>query len=162
MRHYGHQQHLYTLNDTFMLDFSLRKQFFTVITEKGRETLIFFALFAESRPMAIRPYTGAYTIHHLWIDDSNESLGAALARFEPSTLPDHKGTRTIVLRFLKILVITPVKCVIPHLDSYIRQPKEGELHWRFRRAMRPSAWIPWGLNIDKPNSTVGIKNTRAL
>ena len=51
-----------------------------------------------------------------------------MVRFERLTLPDHKGTRNVVLRFLKIL--TPVKCVIPLYDGNIVPPKEGELHRR--------------------------------
>ena len=85
--------------------------------------------------------------HHLSIDDSNKFVGSALARFERSTLPDHEGTRTVVLRFLKI--ITPVKCVIPLYDGYIVPPKEGELHrrsWKARKKLNPRAW---SADIDK-------------
>ena len=64
---------------------------------------------------------------------SNEFVGSALARFERSTLPGHEpqGTRTVVLRFLKI--ITPVKYVTPDYDGYIGEPKEGELYRRARK-----------------------------
>jgi hypothetical protein len=81
----------------------------------------------------------------------NEFVGSALVRFERSTLPDHKGTRTLVLRFLKI--ITPVKCVIPLYDTKIAQPEEGELH---RRSLSYSSWKAvkskqgvWSINIDQ-------------
>jgi hypothetical protein len=96
------------------------------------------------------PYTGAYTNHHLPIDDSNKSVGSALVRFERSTLPDHKDTRTVVLRFLKI--ITSVKCVIPLYDGNIRPPKEGELYERFGRLGRTINKLNppvWNANIDK-------------
>jgi hypothetical protein len=66
-----------------------------------------------------------------------------LARFERSALPDHKGARTVVLRFLKI--ITPVKCVIPLYDRYEGLPKEGELLERFSRS---GQLLPWNVNID--------------
>ena len=85
--------------------------------------------------------------YHLSTDDSNKFVGSALARFERSTLPDHEGTRTVVLRFLKI--ITPVKCVIPLYDGYIVSPKEGELHrrsWKARKNLNPRAW---SADIDK-------------
>ena len=39
-----------------------------------------------------------------------------MARFKRSTLPEHKGTRTVVLRFLKI--IAPLTCVIPNYDEH--------------------------------------------
>jgi hypothetical protein len=70
-----------------------------------------------------------------------------LVRFERSTLLNHKGTRTVVLRFLKI--ITPVKCVIPHYDGYIMLPEEGKLHRRYRKAIDKSNPPVWSLNIDE-------------
>jgi hypothetical protein len=75
-----------------------------------------------------------------------------LARFERSTLPDHNGTRTVVLRFLKIL--TPVKCVIPLYDGNIVQPMEGELHRRSRKAIHKSNPPAWSVNIDERNSVM--------
>ena len=66
-----------------------------------------------------------------------------MARFERSTLPEHVGTRTIVLRFLKI--ITPVKCVMPLDDGYLCYPKEGEL---LRKVLKDNQQV-WSLNIDK-------------
>jgi hypothetical protein len=83
------------------------------------------------------------------IDYSHESIGSALARFERSTFLDHAGTRTVVLRFLKI--ITPVKCVIPSYDDHLCFPKEGELYQRRRIALK--VYKPWSVNIDKSNAT---------
>ena len=48
-----------------------------------------------------------------------------------------------MLRFLKI--ITPVKCVIPLYDDYIRCPKEGELYQRVSMKSQVQAW---SVNID--------------
>ena len=47
-------------------------------------------------------------------------------RLDPDSLTSRKGTRTVVLRFLKI--ITSAKCVIPlyDYDGNIMQPEEGE------------------------------------
>jgi hypothetical protein len=81
------------------------------------------------------------TSRYFYIDHSHEFLGSALARFERSTLPDHKGTRTVVLRFLKI--ITPVKCVLPLYDGYICCPEEGELYRKYTES------AVWSVNIDK-------------
>jgi hypothetical protein len=102
----------------------------------------------------ILPYTGESPSPSL---DSprlivlNEFVGSALVRFERSTLPDHIGTRTVVLRFLKI--ITPVKCVIPLHDGKIAQPEEGEL---YRRSLSRGKVVEsnlkhvvWSVNIDK-------------
>ena len=70
-----------------------------------------------------------------------------MARFERSTLPEHKGTRTVVLRFLKI--ITPVKCMIPHYDGNIVKPEEGELYRRYPRYTmhNPNPRV-WNVDID--------------
>ena len=71
-----------------------------------------------------------------------------MARFERSTLPEHKDTRTVVIRFLKI--ITPLTCVIPNYDEHTGIPRpveEGGLHQRaFRFANRV-----WNINIDIPH-----------
>jgi len=61
----------------------------------------------------------------------------------------HNGTRTVVLRILKM--ITPVKCLIPRYDNYICRPKEGELYQlsepyvRIRSKQNHNAW---SVNID--------------
>ena len=75
-----------------------------------------------------------------------------MARFERSTLPDHKGTRTVVLRFLKI--ITPVQCVMPFYDRYIAWPKEGELYQRVPYPSTKSNQQVWSANIDKPKGLI--------
>ena len=79
-----------------------------------------------------------------YFDYSHEFVGSALARFERSTLPEHKDTRTVVLRFLKI--ITPVKCITPRYDDYICRPKEGELYRKFGHKARKKVW---SVNIDE-------------
>ena len=57
-----------------------------------------------------------------------------------------------MLRFLKI--ITPVKCVIPLCERYIRQPKEGELHQRTHKGAAVKLNQPaWAVNIDNPKGT---------
>jgi len=133
-------QHLYTLNDTFILDFEIDKPSFTVITEKGMGKVQFMAPSSEYTRKRRAPYTGS-----------------ALARFERSTHPDHKGTRTVVLRCLKI--IRPVKCVIPIYDGYVLSPKEGELHRRCKRGYDISnpPFPVWSVNIDKSVMLRGLR-----
>jgi hypothetical protein len=107
----------------------------------------------ESRARQL-PFTGespSPSLHSPRLMILNEFVGSALVRFERSTFPDHIGTRTVVLRFLKM--ITPVKCVIPFYDGRITQPEEGEL---FRRSLSPnrrkdavSKHVVWSVNIDK-------------
>ena len=55
-------QPLYTLDDTFIIDSSIRTKAFTIITEQGVEMLPFDDLFYDSRFKGL-PYTGAYTNH---------------------------------------------------------------------------------------------------
>ena len=57
---------LYTINDTFIIDFSSIASSFFVITEQGVERLQFRSHFLDGREMVNgTPYTGAYTSHHL-------------------------------------------------------------------------------------------------
>jgi hypothetical protein len=86
-----------------------------------------------------------------YIDYSHEFLGSALARLERSTLPDCIGTRTVVLRFLKI--VTPVQCVISHYDGHISCPKEGELYQKIRHITRQKVW---SVNIDESKGPSSI------
>ena len=70
-----------------------------------------------------------------------------MARFERSTLLEHEGTRTVVLRFLEI--ITPVKCVIPLYDGYLSFPEEGELFQKsYRKKIKDNINV-WSIDIDK-------------
>jgi hypothetical protein len=67
-RHYNQCQLLYTLSDTFIVDFSCSDQFLFVITEKGMESIQFTTPFFERRGgLRTLPYTGAFTNHHLSI-----------------------------------------------------------------------------------------------
>ena len=62
---YRRRQLLYTLNDTFIVDFSNINRCFWVVTEHGTGVLRFLGPFAETRPTLCAPYTGAYTNVHL-------------------------------------------------------------------------------------------------
>ena len=153
-----HNRPLHTLNDTFVVDFSRHLRTLSIVTEQGMEKLQSFLLFTESRSKHT-PYTGEF-LNTPRSMTSNEFVGSALARFERSTLPDHEGTRTVVLRFLKI--ITPVKCVTPNYDGYIGEPKEGELYRRARKRKFNQPPV-WSLNIDKPaRLSLSFRKNRSL
>ena len=66
-RQYHRGRELYSINDTFIVDFSKRDLKFTVITEQDVETLLLTKQFHDNRiEMGGRnPYTGRYTNHHL-------------------------------------------------------------------------------------------------
>ena len=59
-------QLLYTLNDPFIVNFSMRDVCLSIISEQRMETLVFGRPFADKNENTRRkPYTGAYTNHHL-------------------------------------------------------------------------------------------------
>jgi hypothetical protein len=58
---------LYTLNDTFTLDFSSNMSKLSAITEQGVGRSALCNLFVDYRKLQSKPYTGAYTNHHLSI-----------------------------------------------------------------------------------------------
>jgi hypothetical protein len=65
---YRLSQVLYTLNDSFIVDFNSAKTIFFLITEQGLERLPLKGIFTDWRVIFLRnPYTGAYTSHHLSI-----------------------------------------------------------------------------------------------
>jgi hypothetical protein len=65
---YRTSQILYTLNDTFIIDFSRQEFNLFAITEQGAKDIAFDKTFHDVRGIYNRsPYTGAYTDHHLSI-----------------------------------------------------------------------------------------------
>ena len=58
---------LFTINDTFIVDFSVQMRNFCVVTEKGFKSLPLRREFSEARRTETAPYTGAYTNDHLSI-----------------------------------------------------------------------------------------------
>ena len=57
-------QLLYTLNDTFIVDFGCRERYLPILTEQGLETIQLLGAFAQGHPTRSMPYTGAYANHH--------------------------------------------------------------------------------------------------
>ena len=64
---YHRGQQLYTINDTFIVDFNIEDLRITVITEQGVEMLLFPRPFHDNRSHICRkaPYRGSYTNHYL-------------------------------------------------------------------------------------------------
>ncbi|TFK52205.1 hypothetical protein OE88DRAFT_1627945 [Heliocybe sulcata] len=71
--------------------------------------------------------------------------GQALVQFERSTLPEHKGTRTVVLRIVKVIALT--KPEASEDVSERPEPQEGGLVMT-RTVGRQ--WTPWSLDVDQP------------
>ncbi|TFK52202.1 hypothetical protein OE88DRAFT_1643951 [Heliocybe sulcata] len=71
--------------------------------------------------------------------------GRAVVQFERSTLPEHKGTRTVVLRIVEIFELTKKEGID---DAYKPlEPKEGSLLMT-RTAQR--SWVRWSVDVDQP------------
>ncbi|KAJ7119655.1 hypothetical protein C8R44DRAFT_788626 [Mycena epipterygia] len=106
----------------------------------------FADLRAQFRPLK-RPYTGS-----------------ALAQFELSTLPEHAGTETVVMRITKML--KPPTCVLPDYDGHLPPPAEGELVRRPMGAARSARVQPWYCDVNGPSDSAAalrilVKNGRA-
>ncbi|KAF8074030.1 hypothetical protein FPV67DRAFT_782767 [Lyophyllum atratum] len=74
--------------------------------------------------------------------------GRILVRFERSTLPQHAGTRSVVLRVLDI--IEPIRVAHPGYDMYLPIPKKGCLVETHSSGLHPGAPRPWSINLDRP------------
>ena len=64
---YRQSRYLYTLNDTFMIDFTFSGQTLTILTEQGVVKMGFLGSFADKDSEdghRTKPYTGTYTNHH--------------------------------------------------------------------------------------------------
>ena len=109
---YG-RSYLFTLDDTFIIDFSSRKSAF-VISEQGMKKLPFAKVFFRCLYYVQRWLHLSILRYWLfsWICRKCLSIW---------TLP---GTRIVVLR-----MITPVRSVIPRYDDYVFYSKEGKLRW---------------------------------
>ncbi|KAF7361453.1 hypothetical protein MSAN_01178400 [Mycena sanguinolenta] len=98
-------------------------------------------MFAEHRVQ----YTREHRSHSIW-----PYTGSALAQFELSTLPEHAGSDTVVMRIVKILA-RPT-CVVPGYDGSIPTPVEGELvHHTTNRAPIPRLQ-PWSRKLTPDSS----------
>jgi hypothetical protein len=67
-------------------------------------------------------------------------LGPALARFEPSTSPEHAGRRVVHLRIVKL--VRPVTSRIMGYSGGFPKPEEGQL------LVRDGALTPWAYDLD--------------
>ncbi|KAG6828628.1 hypothetical protein H0H92_007220 [Tricholoma furcatifolium] len=75
--------------------------------------------------------------------------GTLLVRFERSTLVEHEGSNTLVLRVLRIL--RPIELVIPELEDTIIVPSEGSLLSNFlygRRREVARRIMAWNLDSN--------------
>ena len=60
-------QSLYTLNDTFIVDFSHSEHKLNIISEQGMELIRFTNAFQDRRMTKMSPYTGAYVTLARWM-----------------------------------------------------------------------------------------------
>ncbi|KZT28309.1 hypothetical protein NEOLEDRAFT_1129697 [Neolentinus lepideus HHB14362 ss-1] len=79
----------------------------------------------------------------------NQYTGSALLQFERSTLAEHKGTRTVVMRMVKILDMEKSENLVDIGSMSV--PEEGSL--MMKRGTH-GAWSTWSVNVDKPRSRI--------
>ncbi|KIM71680.1 hypothetical protein PILCRDRAFT_820866 [Piloderma croceum F 1598] len=120
---------IHSFGQLFHVDFDLNCFYFFLLTMNQLRRQRYYGLFTEyeDHPI-IRPY-----------------LGSALCCFERSILPQHNGTRTVVIRIVKM--ISPPICVYPDYNGCIPLPVEGELvHYHYKRwGLQPKSY-----NVDSP------------
>ena len=90
----------------------------------------------------------------------DHSPGTLRLQFERSNLPQHAGTRTVVIRVLS--EVHPVECVHPDYDGWVRKPQVGEL------VLTPGMHgpAPLSINLDPsylvPSRETGLINLLRL
>jgi len=119
---------IHSLGHLFHFEFTKTGMIFLVLTKKNLHRIRLPGFFA-------------HPVNHRGFKSSVLYSGSALCCFEQSTLPKHRGTRTVVLRIVKI--ISPAICKIPNYDGYIPSPIEGEL------VPHRTGPRTWSLNVDK-------------
>ncbi|OBZ75001.1 hypothetical protein A0H81_05069 [Grifola frondosa] len=112
---------LHSLGQPFYMEFDQHTYTFWLVGEDG---------------LSVHPVVFKYFFKGMFHKQSPYS-GSALCCFERSTLPQHAGTRTAVLRIVKI-----VDRAVPNLTYRGRLPREGKLHQRYDRV--------WSFNVDHP------------
>lgn len=138
---------IHSLGQLFDVDFHTAEMAFFTCHDDVYQRCRIRGLFAESstykKPV---PYHGKQ--HSLRLDGAGTyhvaPIGTALCCFERSFLPWHQGSRTIVMRIVRIT--SPVRCAISDYNGYMPRPVEGELHRRGCGAI-------WSLNVDKSKLT---------
>ncbi|EPQ61359.1 hypothetical protein GLOTRDRAFT_109411 [Gloeophyllum trabeum ATCC 11539] len=74
--------------------------------------------------------------------------GVCIMQFERSTLPEHRGSRTVVLRIVKILSLHLSAGAA--LDDRLPLPEEGcLLQTRFSRGRGAYCVAPWSVDVDQ-------------
>ncbi|KZT21908.1 hypothetical protein NEOLEDRAFT_1072704 [Neolentinus lepideus HHB14362 ss-1] len=79
--------------------------------------------------------------------EHNQYTGRALLQFERSKLEEHKGTRTVVLRMVRILDMEKSENFVDIRSMPVS--KEGNL--MMKRGTH-GAWSTWSVDVDKPFS----------
>ncbi|KAF7334988.1 hypothetical protein MVEN_02249000 [Mycena venus] len=76
-------------------------------------------------------------------------IGSGLARFEPSTRPEHTGRRVVHLRITKI--VTPVSLGVEKYPGRVMKPEEGQLLTVSLHRRIPE---PWAYDIDAKDTHI--------
>ncbi|TFK52891.1 hypothetical protein OE88DRAFT_1733879 [Heliocybe sulcata] len=74
--------------------------------------------------------------------------GKIILQFERSILPEHEGTRTVVLRIVEVLDFA--KQDVTQGDPIVPEPKAGGLFLTRKTSPGLMHWVPWSFNVDDP------------
>ncbi|KAK7028359.1 hypothetical protein R3P38DRAFT_2703968 [Favolaschia claudopus] len=130
-----HKITIYRLRQPFPVHFQQGLHLW-IAGEKEIKPWVYGYMFTDSR-MQYRPHVRPYT-------------GSALAHFERSTLPEHAGSRTVVMRIVKML--SPPICVDASYDGRLPVPTEGEIFRRFMGKGTKPRLQPWFCDVDADQS----------
>ncbi|KAJ7082648.1 hypothetical protein B0H15DRAFT_785662, partial [Mycena belliarum] len=121
---------VFSLDSIFLVQFN--GEFSLTIVGAQAQKLKAFAIFREtSSNRRCFPWTGS-----------------AIARFEPSTLPEYAGRRVLHIRFLKMIEPVSLAVDLPAPPERVMRPEEGELFIISRYGQAPR---PWAYDVDRPN-----------
>lgn len=129
MRPASDSQFIWKFGQPFMLHFGMKNQFWILGSSDCQWSSI-MNMYAKAKGEPA--FTGRY-----------------LAQFEPSAFPQHRGTRTVVLRIVRILELGKTGGAPPKMP--IPLPREGDFAYartRGSNAVRQE-WVPWSVDVDK-------------
>ncbi|KZT30086.1 hypothetical protein NEOLEDRAFT_1174423 [Neolentinus lepideus HHB14362 ss-1] len=137
----GTSRTVWRFGQTFLVRFEHHKTTIWGVSNSGADKMILDGLFL-SRPHRGKPYRGL-----------------AFLQFERSTLPEHDGTWTVVLRIVKILNLIKFQVVDNDIPP---EPKEGELVMMLPRGPGSGSWKPWCSVLDNNPARPKTKALKSL
>ncbi|KAH9920419.1 hypothetical protein B0H21DRAFT_767572 [Amylocystis lapponica] len=119
----GHMRRIYSLDEPFYVGFYKNRLYYVVGADGAERTFQSASWFADGRARsqlspAVVPFARLQSVFKPY-------TGAAMCRFERSTLLGRRSERILLLRVVEI--VEPAEAVCPEYDGYVPMPKAGEL-----------------------------------